>query len=357
MSKELLTVLLARQPAVADYKNKKKESSAGFLQFIRRHKRLVMGMIVFVMVIGAQAYTLVHLNAVEHSRLKFNEKMRLYTKKHGMRYILRNDDFERRKQFIFYTYIGVNIFSIIFIVLFIMIIKSYQRLENEKRTKSEMISMITHNARHFLSVIDARLDLLKLREELRTKSDKVERDFDLIMINLQSIDRLVDNLNENEVLDHYEVHLQPLLLSKVLNDAVDNQRELAKEKNVDIQMAHQDGMILLADRQLLNQALLNIIHNAVKFTEIHTTIVVSAVEKDGQAIIDIKDSGPGIPVFHHQNIFNPYTRLNPVIRGTGLGLGNAKKCMQLMNGSLVLKASSPGKGSVFRLVCPLVPEE
>lgn len=321
----------------------------------RFHPRVMLGIIVLLLIVGAQLYAFYNLKAVENSRHKFNEKMALYTSSQGMKYIMRNDDFDQRKHFIIAALVLLNLFTAIYIVLFFWVIRANQQLRQEEIAKSDMISTITHNARHFLSVINSRLDLLKLRRHPQEK-EKMDRDINLMTINLQAINHLIENLNENEMLsnDRYEVHCRPVNLNHLLQDGVDSHAELAKDKGVHVNLRPlEEPVVVSADRPLLQQALLNVIHNAVKFTAFQTIVKIN-VRCDGErAFIDIHDQGSGIPAEKFEEIFQPYVRLNNSIRGTGLGLGNARRCMRLMGGDLVLTSSQPGQGSVFTLSCLL----
>ncbi len=324
--------------------------------FFRKYQRVIWGVVILMAVLVAQAYTLYNLKMVEINRHKLNEKIGLFTKNHGLKYILRHDDFEQRKQFMIYAYGALNLFTILFLGLYILVVRAHLRLEREEHAKSEMISAITHNARHYLSVIHTRLDLLRLRPGLAHPDEKTRRDLQLISLNLQSINHLVGNLNQNEALanKHHQVHLKPVDLWPALQDAIDNQDDMVTEKNLHLALPAHDGSLWIqADRQLLDQALMNLLHNAVKFTASDSVVTIRCACRGDKAFLEIEDQGPGIPAAMKERIFVAYVRLQPHIRGTGLGLGNARQCMLLMGGEVKLLDSPAGRGAVFELSCPL----
>jgi len=119
--------------------------------------------------------------------------------------------------------------------------------------------------------------------------------------------------------------------------------------------------LVRADRKRLSQILINILGNAVKFTQ-HGGIVFRLRYACDMAIFEVTDSGPGILPEEAERIFEPFSRGsasdNGAAAGTGLGLPISKMLVQLMGGELTL-ASTPGAGATFqvRLMLPRIHEE
>lgn len=131
----------------------------------------------------------------------------------------------------------------------------------------------------------------------------------------------------------------------------------AREKNVSISYTIEDVVPedLIGDPGRLRQILLNIIGNAVKFTDNgQVNVVVNANETAGENYIEIvfevTDTGIGIPPDKLDILFKPFTQIDDSLTrkygGLGLGLVNAKQLLELMNGSIAV-TSEVGKGSVF----------
>ncbi len=112
---------------------------------------------------------------------------------------------------------------------------------------------------------------------------------------------------------------------------------------------------VLGDGLRARQVLLNVIGNAVKFTE-QGTIVVSLRTAGAYALVTVSDTGPGIPAELLDQVFAPFVQVDPTLsrrgQGTGLGLPIAKHLLEMMHGRIEV-TSTPGEGSVFRLFFPL----
>jgi signal transduction histidine kinase len=115
---------------------------------------------------------------------------------------------------------------------------------------------------------------------------------------------------------------------------------------------------LAGDRQRLSQILINLVNNAVKFTE-EGTIGVRVYRQDTDCwAMDVSDTGPGIPTAVQSQVFDPFWQLdNSVTRehpGVGLGLAIVKQLIDLMGGEVKL-VSKMGRGSTLTVILPLTP--
>lgn len=119
---------------------------------------------------------------------------------------------------------------------------------------------------------------------------------------------------------------------------------------------------ILSDPTRLRQILMNLVGNAVKFTE-RGTIVINASVKASAAntslVIDIEDTGPGITAEQSQMLFDAFSQADNTVRrrhgGTGLGLTISRRLANLMGGDVTLERTEMGRGSCFRLELPLIP--
>lgn len=156
--------------------------------------------------------------------------------------------------------------------------------------------------------------------------------------------------------DRFEIHFEDLILDKVLKEAVTAVSKDADDKELKIKTSYPRGLRIVSDRKRLLQCVLNLISNAVKFTE-KGTIELKAVKKAGVLEISVKDTGIGIKKEDLPRLFNSFIRLDSPMKevtpGTGLGLYLTKKIMNsVFNGDIKLK-SQYGKGSTFTLIIPL----
>ena len=107
---------------------------------------------------------------------------------------------------------------------------------------------------------------------------------------------------------------------------------------------------------VLRQALINLVDNAIKYTQPGGRIVIRVVELGKNKVIDVIDNGPGIPEELRSRVFDRFYRVDKSRSrengGTGLGLAIAKSAVEVQGGTLSLELSN-GVGSVFRITLPV----
>jgi two-component system OmpR family sensor kinase len=111
----------------------------------------------------------------------------------------------------------------------------------------------------------------------------------------------------------------------------------------------------LADRQVLRQALINLVDNAIKFTPAGGRVRIRVSETGSLAVMDVIDTGPGVPPEAREHIFDRFYRTDGnQAGGAGLGLSLAKGGVEAMGGSVTIERSGPD-GSTFRITVPKQP--
>lgn len=118
-----------------------------------------------------------------------------------------------------------------------------------------------------------------------------------------------------------------------------------------------DHLSLRADRQRIKTAVDNLLSNAIKYTPPGGTITISGVSAKGQIILDVYNSGPGIPEAERGHIFSPFfqgsaTNCRSHVKGTGLGLAIAREYVSAHNGALELVPREDEAGACFRITLP-----
>jgi PAS domain S-box-containing protein len=151
-----------------------------------------------------------------------------------------------------------------------------------------------------------------------------------------------------------EVQLRPVPVGEALRRAVALVRLRMEEAELAFSSDCADGLSVLADADRLQQILLNLLTNAVKFTPGGGRISV-ACERAGERVrVHVRDTGVGVPAYHLERIFEPFVQVTPQgdeQHGVGLGLAISRNLARVMNGELTLR-SEPGAGSVFTLELP-----
>ncbi len=117
-----------------------------------------------------------------------------------------------------------------------------------------------------------------------------------------------------------------------------------------------DSIAVTADKHRLQQILINLVSNAIKFTPEGGTIRVDAAHEDGRAVIRVRDTGVGIPSDRFESIFEPFVQVDAELTrtasGAGLGLAISRDLARMMGGDLTV-SSTVGKGSTFTVSLPV----
>jgi signal transduction histidine kinase len=130
----------------------------------------------------------------------------------------------------------------------------------------------------------------------------------------------------------------------------------ADRKGLQLEAQHcEERVTALADQLKTEQIVLNLVSNAVKFTPEGGAVSVSCSIRDGAAIVEVRDTGPGIPDEHHETIFDPFVQLGRSLtsaqEGAGLGLAISRDLARAMNGEITVQ-SIPDNGATFTLRLP-----
>jgi heavy metal sensor kinase len=185
---------------------------------------------------------------------------------------------------------------------------------------------------------------------------------DVIGSMLEEVDRLtrlVESLLTLTRADSGRIQLarKRLDLGTLAGSVIDQIRVLADEKQQELKLRAPVPVHAVADAALLRQALMNLIHNAVKYTPTGGTIGVEvSTTPSGQGVIEVRDTGPGIAPEHRDRIFDRFYRVDASRSredgGVGLGLAIARWAIEA-NGGRIELASDGGRGSVFRIFVPI----
>lgn len=145
-------------------------------------------------------------------------------------------------------------------------------------------------------------------------------------------------------------------LDTILNAAQAACQNKAETKNIRIVREGTYGPSIRMDERLLEQAVVNLIDNAIKYSDPDKTITVAVVPAEREVVIEVRDQGYGIAKQHLSRLFERFYRVDKArsrsIGGSGLGLSIVKNIVQLHKGSVSVD-SVPGQGSIFRIHLPV----
>jgi signal transduction histidine kinase len=164
----------------------------------------------------------------------------------------------------------------------------------------------------------------------------------------------------NEILDLSKIEAGKLTLDpqpfdprELVESVVAQHRSLAVQKRIQLTLRTDDAPdSAILDRQRVQQILVNLIGNALKFTEAGTVEVVADGGAEEVLHVAVRDTGPGIPADKSEAIFEEFSRIDGDAPGTGLGLAICRRLARVMGGDVTVE-SVVGAGSTFHLTLPL----
>jgi signal transduction histidine kinase len=230
------------------------------------------------------------------------------------------------------------------------------------RIKDEFIATVSHELRTPLTSIVGFLEML-LAEDAGPLSGEQRRFLEIVMRSSQRLMRQVGDLLFVSQLDSAGLALQPedVDLSALVHEAVEQTAALVRQREIELSVEVPQSLKVECDRERIAQVVGNLLSNAVKFTLGGGTVAVR-VHRDGDsAVVEVEDSGIGIPDAEHYRLFERFFRSSratqQAIQGTGLGLAISHAIVEAHGGTIEAE-SAPAKGTLFRFTLPLrVPAE
>jgi signal transduction histidine kinase len=226
--------------------------------------------------------------------------------------------------------------------------------EQANRAKTEFLTAMSHELRTPLNAIIGYVDLLDLGVHGPLQPAQ-HQDLARVKHNGTHLLRLI-----NDVLHFARIRVGPMELrdeavpvDELLNETHAVMQPLLAGKGIDYRAAAELPVPVNGDRDRIRQILLNLVSNAVKYTDRGGRIEVVA-EVDGESVrIRVRDTGVGIPEEKHEQIFDPFVQLQRsagggLADGVGLGLSISRELARAMDGELSV-SSRPGAGSTFTL--------
>ncbi|MFI5363438.1 MAG: ATP-binding protein [Elusimicrobiota bacterium] len=224
-----------------------------------------------------------------------------------------------------------------------------------ERRQEELRQMFAHDVR---APLTNALAVLRTLEDRGAGSVLASSDIELVRLGVRGcarISALVDAYLETSRLEEgaMPVHCEPVDVRRLIEDCVDEQREAARVRGLELSFAVPQGLSARADPELLRRAVQNLISNALKFTSGGGRVSVGAGEDAGSIVIRVADCGPGIPPEELPRIFERFYQGKGAGRrcGFGLGLTFCRAALLAMGGDVSVE-SQERKGSVFTLRLP-----
>ena len=228
-----------------------------------------------------------------------------------------------------------------------------QEAESASRTKSQFLANMSHELRTPLNAIAGYTDLL-LAEIHGPLTPLQRRDLERIQRSEQHLLTLINDVLSYTRIERGNVtyNVRNTKICAVIEHAVELLEPQAIARGIDLVAEGGTEAVVLADRERLAQILVNLIGNAIKFTDRGGRITVTSNIADRYVDIDVMDTGRGIPADQLEEIFEPFMQVDSGFtrsaEGVGLGLAISRDLAHAMGGSVLVK-SEVGVGSTFTL--------
>lgn len=222
--------------------------------------------------------------------------------------------------------------------------------------KDEFFSTISHELRTPLSSIQGFVRLI-LEDEV--PDEETQREFlSIIGRQAEQLGQLVNNLLNISRLESgiFKMGREPVHLLDVLQRTVSKLRSIAQAKNIAVETKLPSSLPpVIGDEGWLEQVITNLVGNAIKFTPEGGTVRIGARQSNGEVVVEVSDTGPGIPADALDKIFTKFYRVvddsSERPEGTGLGLHIARQIVEL-HGGRIWAESCVGQGSTFWFALP-----
>ena len=225
--------------------------------------------------------------------------------------------------------------------------------------RSDFIANVSHELKTPLTCIIGAVETIQ--EERDLPREQYERMLNMLEEQSGRLDSLVKDILSLAALendpDRQRREFLPVDLQEILKSSVQTHRQEAERHGIEIKFNDIEPISVLGDAQLLEQALANLVDNAIKYSG-SPDIELSLSRKNDFALISVTDHGCGIPVGNQKRIFERFYRVHKersrALGGTGLGLAIVKHIAQLHEGRAVLNSES-GQGCCFQIWLPIPP--
>jgi len=234
------------------------------------------------------------------------------------------------------------------------------RLNGELKTldqmKSDLLANVSHELQTPLVSIRGYTEMV-LKGRLGAITEEQRKGLTLSLTNVDRLIAMIDNLLAFARLDREvgEIRIATFPLSPLVEEAVELLRAKLHERGIGVDTAFEDrSLTIRADREKILQVFLNLLTNGIKFNRDGGRIEIDVRRgKPGFALIEVRDTGVGIPEGDLEKVFDRFYRVGGKSEpGTGLGLSIVRNILRL-HGCLIQARSRPGEGSAFAFTLPL----
>jgi two-component system phosphate regulon sensor histidine kinase PhoR len=238
----------------------------------------------------------------------------------------------------------------------LVVLQDVTRLRRLERVRQDFVANVSHELKTPVTAIKGFVETL-----LEGPTDDPEQMKRFLEIIAEQSDRLGAIIEDLLALSRIEsegdqkIEKMDISVSRILNAAEELCRKQAREKEIHLEVECEEGLRVPANRPLLEQALVNLVDNAIKYSEPGSRVRLDARKRNGSVQLMVKDEGRGIADEHLDRLFERFYRVDKArsrkLGGTGLGLAIVKHIARAHGGRAEVE-SAVGEGSVFSIYLP-----
>ncbi len=227
-------------------------------------------------------------------------------------------------------------------------------LKNAENLKNDFISSVSHELRTPLTAIRGWAETAKM--SVGYDESLVNRGLDVVLSESDRLSNLVEELLDFSRIQsgRFSLNIRLFEVSELLSSAASMYVELGAKRNIEVGCTIPNKQVMVnGDPDRIKQVFINIIDNAIKYTEEKGQVLIQQTEEEGCVKITVKDTGVGIPAQDIDHVKEKFYKANNSVRGSGIGLAVADEIIKQHQGLLFLE-SVEGAGTTATIVLPTV---
>jgi len=240
----------------------------------------------------------------------------------------------------------------------LIVLNDVTRLRKLENIRRDFVSNVSHEIKTPITAIKGFVETL--RDGAVTNPEDAERFLGIIEKHVDRLEAIIEDLlNLSKIEQESEkegIALVKSRISEILQSAVQACQVRAANKEINIEITCAESMVAKVDPSLIEQAVVNLLDNAIKYSDDGGVVRVEAAQGEGEVIIAVQDQGCGIDKKHLPRLFERFYRVDKArsrqLGGTGLGLAIVKHIVQAHGGKVSVE-STLGKGSTFTIHLPI----
>lgn len=236
---------------------------------------------------------------------------------------------------------------------------AYEELKKLDKAKSEFVSIASHQLRTPLTAIKGYISMM--REKIYgIPPEKMAKPLENIYTSNERLIKLInDLLNVSRIeAGRMEMNFEKLSLEEIITSVVEELWSVAKERNIYLKFEKLEKPLpkVSADREKIRQVILNVVDNAIRYTE-HGGVTVQIQNPKSKIQIIVQDTGAGLTKYELSKMFESFSRgaagTRLYTQGVGLGLYIARRFVEMHRGKIWAESKGRGKGSTFYIELPI----